>query len=35
MKLKLWLGKLEVDHMINDRDKGVVVDAQPEIMHGV
>ena len=34
------LGKLEVDHMktvdidTNDRDKGMVVDAQPEIVHG-
>jgi hypothetical protein len=41
MKLEFQLRKLEVDHMktvdidTNDRDKGMVVDAQPEILHGI
>lgn len=41
MRLEFRLGKLEVDHMktvdidTNDRDKGMVVDAQPEILHGI
>jgi hypothetical protein len=40
MRLEFRLGKLEVDHMktvdidTNDRDKGMVVDVQPEIVHG-
>ena len=40
MRLEFRLGKLEVDHMktvdidTNDRDKGMVLDAQPEIVHG-
>jgi hypothetical protein len=41
MKVKFQLRKLKVDHMktvnidTNDRNKGMVVDAQPEIVHGV
>jgi hypothetical protein len=40
MKLELRLGKLEVDHMktvgmdTNNRNRGMVVDAQLEIVHG-
>jgi hypothetical protein len=40
MKLEFHLGKLEVDHMKtmdinrNGRDKGMMVDAQPELVHG-
>jgi hypothetical protein len=38
-RLEFWLGMLELDHMktmgitTNDRNKGMVVDAQPEIVH--